>query len=66
MNLQKKTKIAHIEALSLSIPRETPYLTVETHLVNVSIDNQVATTRVDQIFRNDSQWSLRDVYLPVA
>ncbi len=44
-------------------PRETPYLTVETHRVNVTIDNQVATTRVDQIFRNDSRWSLEGTYI---
>ncbi|HEX9926585.1 MAG TPA: VIT domain-containing protein [Anaerolineae bacterium] len=44
-------------------PREVPYLTVETHRVNVSIDNQVATTRVDQVFRNDSQWSLEGTYV---
>ncbi len=44
-------------------PREVPYLTVENHRVNVVIDNQVATTRVDQIFRNDSQWSLEGTYI---
>ncbi|MEW5959160.1 MAG: VIT domain-containing protein, partial [Chloroflexota bacterium] len=44
-------------------PRETPYLTVQTHRVNVTIDNQVATTRVDQVFRNDSQWSLEGTYI---
>lgn len=44
-------------------PHELPYLTVETHRVNVTIDNQVATTRVDQIFRNDSQWSLEGTYI---
>jgi Ca-activated chloride channel family protein len=44
-------------------PRETPYLTVETHRVNVTIDNQVATTHVDQVFRNDSQWSLEGTYI---
>ena len=44
-------------------PRETPYLTVQTHRVNVTIDGQVATTRVDQTFRNDSQWSLEGTYI---
>lgn len=44
-------------------PREIPYLTVENHRVNVTIDGQVATTRVDQIFRNDSQWSLEGTYI---
>ena len=44
-------------------PREIPYLTVQNHRVNVSIDGQVATTRVDQIFRNDSRWSLEGTYI---
>jgi len=44
-------------------PHKTPYLTVEFHRVNVTIDNQVATTRVDQVFRNDSQWSLEGTYI---
>ena len=44
-------------------PHEVPYLTVETHRVNVTIDNQVASTRVDQIFRNDSEWSLEGTYI---
>ncbi len=44
-------------------PHETPYLTVETHRVNVTIANQVATTRVDQVFRNDSDWSLEGTYI---
>lgn len=44
-------------------PRETPYLTVQNHRVEVTIDDQIATTRVDQIFRNDSQWSLEGTYI---
>ncbi|GIK36206.1 MAG: hypothetical protein BroJett011_00390 [Chloroflexota bacterium] len=44
-------------------PRETPYLTVQNHRVNVTIEDQVATTRVDQTFRNDSQWSLEGTYI---
>lgn len=44
-------------------PRETPYLTVQNHRVNVTIDGQVATTHVDQVFRNDSQWSLEGTYI---
>ncbi len=44
-------------------PRETPYLTVQNHRVNVTIEDQVATTRVDQIFRNDSQWALEGTYI---
>ena len=44
-------------------PHEVPYLTVQTHRVNVTIDNQIATTQVDQVFRNDSQWSLEGTYI---
>ncbi len=44
-------------------PHEVPYLTVQTHRVNVTIDNQIATTRIDQVFRNDSQWSLEGTYI---
>jgi Ca-activated chloride channel family protein len=36
---------------------------VQNHRVNVTIDGQVATTRVDQVFRNDSQWSLEGTYI---
>lgn len=44
-------------------PRETPYLTVQNHRVTVTIDRQVATTRVDQVFRNDSAWALEGTYI---
>jgi Ca-activated chloride channel family protein len=44
-------------------PQEVPYLTVQNHRVNVTINDQVATTRVDQVFRNDSQWSLEGTYI---
>ena len=43
--------------------REVPYLTVQNHRVNVTIEDQVATTRVDQVFRNDSEWSLEGTYI---
>ncbi|MEM7347752.1 MAG: VIT domain-containing protein, partial [Chloroflexota bacterium] len=42
---------------------DVPYLTVQSHQVNVTIDQQIATTRVDQIFRNDSQWAMEGTYL---
>jgi Ca-activated chloride channel family protein len=44
-------------------PNQTPYLTVQNHRVNVTIANQIATTRVDQVFRNDSLWSLEGTYI---
>ncbi len=52
-----------IICLSCPPPREVPYLTVQNHRVNVTIDNQVATTKVDQVFRNDSEWSLEGTYI---
>jgi Ca-activated chloride channel family protein len=36
---------------------------VQNHRVNVTIEDQVATTRIDQTFRNDSQWSLEGTYI---
>lgn len=48
----------------LHCPRpEPPYLTVENHHVTVTIDNQIATTRVDQVFVNESEWSLEGTYI---
>ncbi len=44
-------------------PYQTPYLTVQNHYVSVNIKHQVATTRVDQVFRNDSQWALEGTYI---
>ncbi len=44
-------------------PRQTPYLTVQNHRVNVTIKEQIATTHVDQTFRNDSQWALEGTYI---
>ncbi len=44
-------------------PHEVPYLTVQNHQVNVTIANQVATTRVDQVFRNDTPWTLEGKYV---
>ncbi|MFQ5576563.1 MAG: VIT domain-containing protein, partial [Anaerolineae bacterium] len=44
-------------------PRETPYLPVQNHRVSVTIDRQVATTRVEQVFRNDTHWALEGTYI---
>ena len=38
-------------------------LAVEYHRVTVTIDHQVATTRVDQLFRNDSDDTVEGTYL---
>jgi len=39
------------------------FLPVSYHRVTVTIDNQIATTRVDQAFRNDSDHDLEATYL---
>jgi Ca-activated chloride channel family protein len=40
-----------------------PYLTVKYHRVTVTIDNQVATTRVDQVFVNEGQHEVEGTYI---
>ncbi|NPV06750.1 MAG: VWA domain-containing protein [Anaerolineae bacterium] len=44
-------------------PRDVPYLTVKYHRVTVTIEDQVAVTRVDQVFVNRSEWSLEGTYV---
>ena len=45
-------------------PPQTPaYLTVVYHHVEVTIDDQVAITKIDQVFRNDSDFTLEGTYL---
>jgi len=42
---------------------DVPYLTVKYHRVTVTIDNQVATTRVDQVFVNEGQHEVEGTYI---
>ncbi len=42
--------------------RDIP-LTVKYHRVSVTIDNQVATTRVDQLFVNDADFAVEGTYI---
>ena len=42
--------------------RDIP-LTVKYHRVNVTIDNQVATTKVDQLFVNDADFAVEGTYI---
>lgn len=42
--------------------RDIP-LTIKYHRVNVTIDNQVATTKVDQVFVNDADFSVEGTYI---
>ncbi|MGD2163188.1 MAG: VIT domain-containing protein, partial [Anaerolineales bacterium] len=38
-------------------------LAIEYHHVEVEITDQVATTRVDQVFRNDNDWTVEGTYI---
>lgn len=44
-------------------PWQTDGLTIEYQRVDVSIENQVATTHIDQLFVNDNDWLLEGTYL---
>lgn len=45
------------------VPEIRPYLTVKYHRVTVTIEDQVATTRVDQVFLNESRHQMEGVYV---
>ncbi len=42
---------------------EVPYLTVKYHRVTVTIEDQVATTHVDQVFVNEGRWEIEGTYI---
>jgi Ca-activated chloride channel family protein len=42
---------------------EVPYLTVKYHRVTVTIEDQVATTRVDQVFVNEARFEVEGTYV---
>ncbi|MFP4395976.1 MAG: VIT domain-containing protein [Anaerolineales bacterium] len=44
-------------------PDWDPWLTIQYHRVSVTIDDQVATTKVDQVFRNDGRLSAEGTYI---
>lgn len=44
-------------------PPEPVWLTIKYHRVNVTIKDQVAVTRVDQVFVNESQWQIEGTYV---
>lgn len=46
-------------------PRPIPLqqLAIRYHRVDVTIENQVATTHVDQVFRNDNDWTVEGTYM---
>lgn len=44
-------------------PDRVPYLTVRYHHVTVTIDGQVATTHVDQVFVNEASYEVEGTYI---
>ena len=51
------------EACTPVPPEELPYLAVKYHRVNVTIADQVATTRIDQVFVNDWGETIEGTYI---
>jgi Ca-activated chloride channel family protein len=48
----------------LPLPRPEPvWLTIRYHRVSVSIEDQVATTRIDQVFVNEHDWQAEGTYV---
>lgn len=45
------------------LPHWMPWLTIRYHRVTVTIEDQVATTKVDQVFRNDSKMAAEGTYV---
>jgi Ca-activated chloride channel homolog len=45
------------------LPRPVAQLEVRYHHVNVTIEDQVVTTRVDQVFYNPNEWEVEGTYL---
>ena len=45
------------------MPRPVFPLAIQYHRVTVTIDNQVATTHVDQLFRNDNNFQVEGTYI---
>lgn len=52
-----------IDPPPLPPPDWSPWLTIRYHRVQVTIEDQVAVTRVDQVFRNESRFAAEGVYL---
>jgi len=45
------------------VPLQESWLTIRYHRVTVSIDNQIAVTRVEQEFVNDLDWEVEGTYI---
>jgi Ca-activated chloride channel family protein len=59
------TNIPPVAADGVIIPDrpDLAYLTIKYHRVSVSIEDQVATTHIDQVFINESDWTVEGTYL---
>lgn len=53
--------ICHPGPCPMPIPIEQ--LSIEYHHVRVTIEDQIATTHVDQVFRNDNEWEIEGTYV---
>ena len=51
------------EPFPCPMPRPMVQLAIKYHHVEVEIEDQVATTRVDQVFRNDNDWTVEGTYV---
>ncbi|HXK42763.1 MAG TPA: VIT domain-containing protein [Anaerolineae bacterium] len=52
-----------IDPPPLPQPEPLPWLTIRYHHVQVTLEEQVAVTRVDQVFRNDNRFDVEGTYL---
>jgi Ca-activated chloride channel family protein len=59
------TSVAPAAADGVIIPDrpDLAYLSIKYHRVKVDIQDQVATTHIDQVFVNDSNWTVEGTYL---
>ncbi|MCZ6677745.1 MAG: VIT domain-containing protein [Candidatus Poribacteria bacterium] len=58
--------LAHAQGIIIPRPPRHPHfapLAIECHHVTISIDNQLATTKIDQIFANKNRFQLEGTYL---
>ena len=51
------------EPFPCPVPRPMVQLAIKYHHVEVIIEDQVAITRVDQVFRNDNDWTVEGTYV---
>ncbi|MEK7470144.1 MAG: VIT and VWA domain-containing protein [Planctomycetota bacterium] len=55
--------VAHAQGFMQVSDANASQMTLKTHLVDVSLDNQVATTTVDQVFTNPNGFQIEATYL---